>query len=249
VQVTVTGKIGGVESVSLPKTLMFSNQKELFQPLFEIRNLYAIADSRRFGDLPDPRQDALGGDGWGRPDMLAWLTSGPGAIFPFNDISGEHAWQSADGKSMGVHHCHKGGYDVDIRYFDENVQFLTTMRGDWNGASIKKVMQDAEAEFIGGMVNKTNLIKLVKWIKANRTGLESIAAGGNIRGIYVGIENWHRMALLDGQFEVCGAQIPDVTLPPVGDEYPLLGAWSTKPNKIKPKAGNHEGHIHVRFNP
>jgi hypothetical protein len=250
--VTLTGEVKGVSYTSQPKAMLFSNKQDSVQPLFEINSLYTIPASRRFGE----RNLAEGSDGWGRVDMLTWLTSASWNTLPFNDISGEHAWQNAKGRSLGAHVSHKGGYDVDARYFDENGLYVSSLQGDNNGASIKQTIDLAEEEFKNGEPSQPNLLKLIKWIKTNRTKLSVMANDSAVIKLIVGVGTqleddsvipWHRNALLDGLFPD-GQEIPDITLPQVDGDYPFLGKWNQRSGKICPLL-LHEGHIHVRLKP
>jgi hypothetical protein len=232
------------------------------QPLFEVRNLFGVPEGRRY----ESRNDDVGGDGWGRPDMLYWLTSGVGGSvgFLFDDISGEHAWQGANGKSRGVHTTHKGGYDVDVRYWDENGKFETLLRGDESGKHIKTMVGLAYAEWEnvanGGSSNLANLTKLVRWIKANRSGLDNLANDANIKELYVGELGWFAGPLINSQLvdperlddeSMIPYDIRDVTLPKVPPQdngvYVPLPPWN-KPAKVQ-RIIEHHHHIHVRFNP
>ncbi len=259
VLVTLYGTINGMNEISKPKTMEFpgARHKVDIQPLFEIRNLFIVPDNRRY----ESRNDGMGGDGWGRPDMLHWLTGGSGGSlgFLFNDISGEHAWQDANGTSMGIHQTHKGGYDVDVRYWDENGKFETSFRGDGGGEAIKKAVGLAYAEVEkGDSSGYPNLTKLIGWIKANRNGLDNLASDAKIKEIYVGSVDWFAEPLINANVvdpEQPEASIPrvipDVTLPKVPPQdngvYVPLAPWN-KPKNVLPKP-NHEHHFHVRFKP
>jgi hypothetical protein len=259
VLVTLYGTVNGIKEISKPKTMKFPGALHIvdIRPLFEIRNLFGVPEGRRYED----RNDDVGGDGWGRTDMLYWLTSGTGGSlgFLFNDISGEHAWQGANGRSMGIHKTHKGGYDVDIRYWDENGKFETSLRGDESGKFIKTTVGLAYAEWDnvakGGSSDFANLTKLIRWIKANRSGLDNLAKVGNVKELYVGTPDWFAGPLIRSELWALNDdnfyEIRDVTLPKVPPQdngaYVLLPAWN-KPANVYPVEDHHH-HIHVRFKP
>ncbi len=264
-QVTLEGNLKGktasLISNKVPVQFPGSLANESFMPLFEIRDLAPfLLSGRRYG-VPetDPRQDDVGGDGWGRGDLLAWLDTGQGGTLglQFNDLSGQNAWQKPTSggrwKSMGVHMAHKGGYDTDVRYWDENGGFATTMKGEWNGASIKAAILEAwNEQLVAGGTGNTKLTKVINWIKANRNGLTKLALDSNIMLMYVGDEAWFTRALFGGklhnpEYPSDDYTIPDVTVPKVGDAYVPLGAWSAE--KVLMLDPYHCGHIHIRFKP
>ncbi len=83
------GKTAILTSNTKPVEFPDSPKSNAFQPLFEIRDVSSLPETRRY----NPREDNEG-DGWGRPDILAWLTTGAGNARPqFNDISGQNGWQ------------------------------------------------------------------------------------------------------------------------------------------------------------
>ncbi|WP_139166890.1 hypothetical protein [Chromobacterium sphagni] len=188
----------GVEHSTQPQAMAFPlTRKDAFQPLFEIRNVLNLPENRRYG----PRDDATGGDGWLRNDMLNLLGAPP--ILPLlGDISGEHGWQDAAGKAMGAHSTHKGGYDADLRYWDENGRWDGPMRGDSNGAEIARVVQAARAEVKNGAPAQPNLNRLVNWVRWNRSQLSALESrlGPQLRKIYVGDTIWFARSLLEGRF-------------------------------------------------
>jgi hypothetical protein len=216
--------------------MRFGTGKDVFMPIFETRNLAVLGPERRYGLT---REDASGGDGWGRVDTLAWLHP---SDLRFNDLSGEHAWQ-VGGKSLGSHTEHKGGYDIDARYVDDNGQSLNSLRGDENGADILAVLMAAQDEVSSNAADKPNLERIVNWIQRNRTWLNGIAEDEEVVRLYVGILGWHRNALSRGQF-------PDGTpIPTVNGVPAFVGEWTDRNSIITPMTGNHEGHIHVRIEP
>lgn len=255
VSVTLTGEVGGTSYTSLPKTMKLDRLQDTFQPLFEILNSYTIdATSRRFGEQLEDL--AVGSDGWGRMDMLVWLTSGAGALIPFNDISGEHAWQDSNERSLGIHVSHKGGYDVDLRYLDENGKYLGDMMGVNDGVAIKNALYSAQAAYRNLEPNNPDLVKVIGWIKANRNGISEMAKDTAIKVIIVGrgtkidensYNEWHRRALSSGLFPD-GTPIPSSAVPDQEGVFQQLGGWLNKPSKVV-EIGGHEGHIHVRLNP
>ncbi len=262
-QVTLKGNLKGktasLTSSKVPVQFQGSLANESFLPLFEIRDVASFPAARRYG-APDNdlRQDSVGGDGWGRGDLLAWLNTGQGGTLGlrFNDLSGQNAWQKIHGgewKSMAVHMTHKGGYDTDARYWDENGSFLTTMSGEWNGASIKTAILAAwDEQVVAGGTGDTKLIKVINWIKANRNGLSTLAQDDNILLVYVSDEEWFTRALFEGKlhhpdYPDNDFAILDVTVPKVEDAYVPLGTWNAE--GIIPLNEDHTGHIHIRFKP
>ncbi|MBE0603081.1 MAG: carboxypeptidase regulatory-like domain-containing protein [Deltaproteobacteria bacterium] len=263
-QVTLKGNLKGktesLTSNKVPAQFLGSLANESFLPLFEIRDVAPFLPSeRRYGaPATDIRQDDEGGDGWGRGDMLAWLETGQGGTLglKFNDISGQNAWQEVSGgkwKSMGVHMAHKGGYDTDARYWDENGDFTTAMNGAGYGDSIKAAILEAWDEQVGaGGSGETKLIKVINWIKANRNGLALLAVDSNIQDIYIGDAEWFTRALLKGKlhnpaYPDNDFSILDVTEPKVDDMHVPLGEWNAE--KIKILDPYHLGHMHIRFKP
>jgi len=263
-QVTLEGNLKGnparLTSNKVPVQFPGSLANESFRPLFEIRDVAPfLPPERRYGaPATDIRQDDEGGDGWGRGDMLAWLDTGQGGTLglKFNDISGQNAWQEVCGgkwKSMGVHMAHKGGYDTDARYWDENGDFATVMNGAGNGDDIKDAILAAWDEQVGaGGSGETKLIKVINWIKANRNGLANLALDSNIQEIFIGDADWFTRALLKGKlhnpaFPDNDYPILDVTEPKVDDMHVPLGEWNAE--KIKILDPYHLGHMHIRFKP
>ncbi len=241
---TLKGTVKEGSVTSEPKPLTFKTNADTFAALFETRHVDGTPASRRYDD----RNDGAGGDGWGRYKMHTYLQNGLGGDLVFNDISGEHAWQSAGPCtakpcSMGVHSEHKAGLSVDARYRDENGQFITPMKGDGNGATIKDTLDAAQKEVSSKAINQPNTTKVMQWIDQNRAFLNLLSTGSGTTKIYVGIAQWHQNALIKGLF-------PDGTaIPRPGQTNPdkspvLIGAW-IKPAKVKPMGGSHEGHIHV----
>lgn len=274
--VTLEGTLKGqtVKRVSNASPLRFSDAavSDAFHPLFEIRDLVTLPASRRYhSDSLQPRNDDSGGDGWGRADMLSWLTSGTGGSswmnLRFNDISGENAWQkyvpgSGNNRggmlSMGVHRAHKGGYDTDARYWDENGAFETEMRGDGGGRAIAEAVAAALPEVAAGDVSGyPNLRKVIGWVKANRSGLENLAADASVYQVYIGQGDWFLGSLVYGLLKQQGppnptwVPIPDVTLPRSGTDnaYPLLGPWTNAPDSVVVIDDNHNSHMHLRLWP
>lgn len=232
----------GVENSTLPQAMIFPlTRKDSFQLLFEIRNVFSMPESRRYG----PRDDATGGDGWLRNDMLNLLRTPP--MLPLlGDISGEHGWQDASGKAMGAHSTHKGGYDADLRYWDENGRWDSPMRGDNDGAEIARVVDAAKAEVKAGSTSQPNLNRLVNWVNSNRNQLNALETrlGSQLRKIYVGDKAWFARPLLEGRFPD-GTHIP---LPGAKAPNNILGPWANKSSKIVPTV-NHNHHFHIRLAP
>ncbi|WP_139167193.1 hypothetical protein [Chromobacterium sphagni] len=232
----------GVEHSTQPQAMAFPlTRKDAFQPLFEIRNVLNLPENRRYG----PRDDATGGDGWLRNDMLNLLGAPP--ILPLlGDISGEHGWQDAAGKAMGAHSTHKGGYDADLRYWDENGRWDGPMRGDSNGEEIARVVQAARAEVKNGAPAQPNLNRLVNWVRWNRSQLSALESrlGPQLRKIYVGDTIWFARPLLEGRFP----DSVDIPLPGANTPNNILGPWPNKSAKIVPTA-NHNHHFHIRLVP
>ena len=239
--VTLAGKVKGVSDTSQPKAMQFPDTKDSFTPIFEVRNAINAPETKRYGS---DHADSKGGDGWARADMLNWVNNGTGNILLYNDISGEHAWQDAKGKSLGVHESHKGGYDADVRYYDENGKFEGGMCGQSasingnlvGGYYIKQVVQAAQEEVENNLSPTPNLDKLKKWINVNRTLLSQLAADPKVKLLYIGFENWFWQPLIWGKFEDGLLDIP-------GGSH-----WLDWPDKVEMLAG-HESHIHVRLLP
>ena len=232
--VTLSGKVKGVSDTSEPKAMQFLDKKDSFTPLFEIRNVFSVPDSRRYST---DRADAKGGDGWGRTDMLNWLNTGTGNVLVYNDLSGEHAWQDANGKSLGVHDAHKGGYEADVRYYDENGKYLTNMCGNNDGSYIKQVVDAAQVEVENHLSPKPNVDKLVKWINVNRTLLEQLSADPRVKLLYIGFADWMWQPLIWGRFEDGILDVPGVD------------HWLNWPDHKVIMLPAHESHIHVRLMP
>lgn len=232
-------KIDGEPALSDQRrmTLRTGGDEQLV-PLFETRHVVGIQQNR-FSTRDDPE----GGDGWSQTAMLAWIRAG-GSTLKYNDISGEHAWQ-VNGKSMGAHSEHKDGMDIDARYKDENGAYVTTMQGDNGGNYILAALNAAQGEVASKAVSKPETIKVVHWIKQNRTYLNTLAANPMARGIYTGASTWHMNALHHGKFPD-GTAIPDIDTPPVPPAAlsPVLGAWLGKSPKIRPLPP-HDDHFHV----
>ncbi|UTH75685.1 carbohydrate-binding protein [Chromobacterium sp. IIBBL 290-4] len=235
-----TEKDGVTQSSQLQPMTFPLTKKDTFQPLFEIRNVSNMPENRRYGS----RDDATGGDGWLRNDMLAILNS---TTLPLlGDISGQHAWQNAAGRSMGVHSTHKGGYDADLRYWDENGRWDSPMRGDNDGAEIIRVVNAARAEVKSGSSTQPNLNRLINWIRANRAALSALESqlAMRLRKIYIGDKAWFNKPLIEGRFPD-GVNIP---LPGINPPNNLLGPWVNKSAKIVPMV-NHNHHFHIRLVP
>jgi hypothetical protein len=235
--VSLSGKVKGVSDTSKPKAMQFLDKKDSFTPLFEVRNAINAPGSKRYSD---DRADSRGGDGWARADMLNWVNTGTGRILVYNDISGEHAWQNADGKALGVHESHKGGYDLDARYYDENGQYVTGMCGQSynkvDGYYIRQVVQAAQEEVENNLSPRPNVDRLVKWINVNRTLLEQVAADPKVKLLYIGLQDWFWQPLIWGKFADGILDIPGVDI------------WLGWPDKVE-MLGGHESHIHVRLMP
>jgi len=247
-QVILESTVDDEKVKTVPALMKLPNNKNVIAPLFETRNRHNTPASRRYqSSNADPRQDPIGGDGWGRVAMLDFLhNTGEGGTLLFNDISGEHARQS-NGKSLGVHKEHKDGLDVDARYRDENNANATAMRGDGNGANIKETLDNAldELLFAPPDAAKPNLDKIRGWIKHNREFLEEIASTPGVKKVLVGVASWHQNLLIGGAFPG-GSPIPSDQKDEDEKSIPV-GQWISKPEKVHPKPGNHEGHIHVSF--
>ena len=168
--------------------------------------------------------------------MLNWLNTGTGNVLVYNDLSGEHAWQDANGKSLGVHDSHKGGYDADVRYYDENGKYLTNMCGNNDGSYIKQVVDAAQVEVENHLSPKPNVDKLVKWINVNRTLLEQLSADPRVKLLYIGFADWMWQPLIWGRFEDGILDVPGVD------------HWLNWPDKVIMLPA-HESHIHVRLMP
>lgn len=239
---TLTGNLNGSPVTTETKSLTFDTGADTFAALFETHNAYQTPPARRYDD----RNNGEGSDGWGRFLMHDYLQTGLGKALVFNDISGEHAWQkqvNGQWKSLGIHKEHKAGLTVDARYLDENGQNATAMQGNGNGATILSTLQAAQQEVAGNTANKPNTTKIVKWIDQNRAFLEALSLDSTTTKIYVGVASWHQNALIKGKFPD-GTKIlrPGVLNP---DNTPVFIEEWNKPQKVKPMAGNHEGHIHV----
>jgi hypothetical protein len=242
--VTLAGKVEGNSFTSKPRAMQFDTEEDSFVPLFEVRNYYDFGDSlelRYGGPANDPREDKKGGDGWARGDMLIWLGGG-GDFLKYNDISGANAWQDAAGKSLGAHSAHKGGYEIDARYYDENGEFKTVMCGQSayindvlvGGYYIKQMVETAEAEVEQGKDPKPNWDKLKKWVDYNRLLLAQLASDDLIQLIFIGKEDWFWEPLMLGKIK----------------ELDLgVGAYVQDPKKKVIGYPDHESHMHIRFNP
>ena len=99
------------------------------------------------------------------------------------------------GKSLRAHSAHKGGYEIDARYYDENGAFETVMCGQSandshgvlvHGYYIKQMVEAAEAEMEQGKDPKPNWDKLKKWIGFNRYLLVKLSADVEIQRIIIG---------------------------------------------------------------
>lgn len=240
IEARLTGTVNGVAGESDSKTMTLpGNRPSQLIPVFEVRH--------RYGDIFErylSRDDEQGGDGWSHVRMLRWLR-GPGYMLKFGDVSGEHCWQ-ANGLALGVHREHKDGLDVDARYLDENGSYASAMQGDNDGETIKATLDSAWKEVQAKAENTPNLVKITRWIKANRAFLNEIAGDPDVRKVYTGHLVWHVNALHRGLF-ANGMAIPDPSLPPdpVTALQPPIGAWADKSAKIISVPSTHQGHFHV----
>ncbi|MDN2710434.1 hypothetical protein O0880_13500 [Janthinobacterium sp. SUN118] len=211
VTIRLKGQINGTEATSDPNE---GGQVDLkgdtaFIPLYLANNEAALA-ARRYGS-----RDA-GGDSWATRLTIAWLLNKP---YRFDDISGQHVTQTAAGRSILGHSGHSDGQQIDMRYADGAGGYADTLGGQGNGAGIRKLIDDAQAEVAAGQVNKPRLALLVAWITANRAMLTLEAAAADTRVIYIG-HSFVKLALVDGRF----------ANPPKG-LIPGAGAWA-KPAKV-----------------
>ncbi|WP_230538207.1 hypothetical protein [Janthinobacterium sp. FW305-129] len=211
VTIRLKGQIDGSEATSDPAEggqVDFKGDTA-FIPLYLANNEPALA-ARRYG-----ARDA-GGDSWATRLTIAWLLNKP---YRFDDISGQHVTQTAAGRSILGHSGHSDGQQIDMRYADGAGGYTDTLGGAGNGASIRKLINDAQAEVAAGLPKKPRLALLVAWIAANRAMLTLEAAQGATRVIYIG-HSFVKLALVDGRF----ANPPNARIPGVP-------AWA-KPAKV-----------------
>src|SRR6218665_1279564 len=93
--------------------------------------------------LPVCRGDAMA------PPVAAVDPWAPNKPYRFDDISGKHVTQTANGRSILGHEGHSDGQQIDMRYADGRGGFGDALGGQGNGAQIKKLIDDAAAEVAG----------------------------------------------------------------------------------------------------
>jgi hypothetical protein len=219
--VQLFGKVDGEESESKPENgvVTFSGQRT-FVPLFLAGEEFD--DDRRYG-VRD-----TGGDSWATYGTVQWLM---GRAYRFDDITGLHAPQTANGRSVLGHAGHSDGTQMDLRYSDGSGGYTDQLGGAGEGAAIKKLLSDAAKEVASGAAEHPKLDLLLDWIAANRAMAELEAP--HARNIYMG-NSWMKLALYDGKFEN-------------GTAIPGVDKWTSKPAVVS-FIGGHLHHWHVSRN-
>ncbi|WP_265298502.1 hypothetical protein [Verminephrobacter eiseniae] len=227
VTVRITGTVGDTPAISSDPA---EGGKVEFDGATAFTPLYLAADvaslsGRRYGS-----RDA-GGDSWATQRTINWLSNKP---YRFDDISGKHVTQTANGRSILGHEGHSDGQQIDMRYADGRGGFGDALGGQGNGAQIKKLIDDAAAEVAGNAVQKPKLSALQAWIAANRALLDREAAHASTRVIYIG-DAFIKLALVDAKFPP-GASAASTPIPGVT-------AW-TPPENVHP-VPRHLSHWHI----
>jgi len=169
-----------------------------------------------------------GGDSWATAVATDWLGS---RAYRFDDISGLHVAQTADGRSALDHAGHSDGMQIDMRYADGANGFTDQLGGASDGAYIKQLLNAAASEVATAATDTPNLTQALAWIVANRSMMEREAYYA--RNIYAG-PSWMKLALYNGQF-------------PKGTTIPGAGVWTTKPPIVSFVAPHlHHWHISLR---
>lgn len=182
------------------------------------------ADARRFSG----RDEARGGDGWGRERASSFLQAN--ADLWFNDLSLEHG-----GPFTPDHDGHRTGSEIDVRYFGAggNANPLNgTADGDLGTVRLG-VLTAAQA----GDVNAQRSI--VAWIRQNRQRIDSLVADAVVRRVLIGNAEWNRRSLLQGVYPNGAQQILDPDLPA---NQAWVGSWG--PAKVVPWP-LHLSHVHI----
>lgn len=212
VTVRIKGKVQGTEATSDPDEggQVELNGETAFTPLYLANNESGLG-GRRYGS-----RDA-GGDSWATRQTITWLHS---RAYRFDDISGQHITQSANGRSILGHSGHSDGQQIDMRYADGQGGYSDALGGQGDGASIQQMFNGARHEVTTTAQQKPQLAALQAWITANRALLDAEAASNSTRVIYIG-PSFIKRSLVDGAFPVS----PSVQIPGVS-------AW-TKPAKVQ----------------
>lgn len=228
VLVRVKGKVQGMEATSNPAEggqVAFAGSTA-FIPLS-----LAGSESGLSGRRSSGTRDA-GGDSWATRQTITWLQS---KLYRFDDISGQHVTQKADGDSILEHKGHSDGQQLDLRYADGSGSFSDGLGGQGDGAQIESLMHAAAAEVAANPAQKPKLALLVAWITANRATLAAEAGNSATDVIYIG-PDFIKRALVDGKFsDAPTAQIPGIA------------AW-TLPAKVQVSTPAHRSHWHISLN-
>lgn len=222
VVVQLTGTLDGESVVSVASDGAISfNSERTFIPLFLAGD--AVGEERRYNILRDP-----GGDSWSTANTIDWLLPRP---YRFDDVSGLHVAQLANGRSALDHAGHSDGTQIDMRYADGQGGFTESLGGAGNGSAIQALLVAASAEAAGGNPTGANVQNAINWVTANRTMIETEAALA--RKIHAG-PSWMKLALYDGKF-------------PDGSLIPTVGVWLTKPSIVSFVAPHlHHWHISLK---
>ena len=227
----VRGTVDDAASESLPFPLAVGAYNN-FTPLYLSSDMAGYSSARRFGQgVQDP-----GGDSWGTLGMVNWLFT---TKLVYNDTSAANVLQMkiiengvTKYKSVLGHAGHSDGQQADLRYWDGAGGFTEPLNGVNDGAHILALAEAAKAEVDADVSPKPKLAQLVAWITQNRTQLNSFAARGEVRKIYVG-DGFFWELLKDGKFPDTDTTIPGVT--------PTDWAASAKVSKY----AEHRHHWHV----
>src|SRR6218665_3785 len=227
VTVRITGTVGDTPAISSDPA---EGGKVEFDGATAFTPLYLAADvaslsGRRYGSPGAGRGPRA------TQRTINWLSNKP---YRFDDISGKHVTQTANGRSILGHEGHSDGQQIDMRYADGRGGFGDALGGQGNGAQIKKLIDDAAAEVAGNAAQNPSLSALQAWIAANRALLDREAAHASTRVIYIG-DSFIRHVLVDAKFPL-GA-------PAASTSIPGVTAW-TKPKNIR-AVPRHLSHWHI----
>jgi hypothetical protein len=222
------GTVNGQAVTSGLFPLTIDGQYSTFTPIYLTSELPSYSDANRFGT-----HDEEGGDSWSTNSMSQWLF---GTNLRYNDVSAANVKQdSSDNSSVLGHSGHSDGQQVDVMYSDGAGGYTDLLGGAGDSAGLAALAARALTEVSSGASNHPNLDLLNTWISANRTLIQSYAAMGNVRRIYVGIGHVEAI-LLWGQF-------PNSS----GTAIPGASVWSGRSAKILPQ-NHHLNHWHISTN-
>jgi len=227
VAVRLKGLVDGQQLMSEPdddSKVEFKGRKA-FVPLYLAGDQSGLGgDTRRYGARD------VGGDSWATDKTIKFLQGRP---YRFDDISGQHVAQFANGRSILDHTGHNNGQQMDLRYADGKGGFTDNLGGADTGTHIANLMSAARAEVESKAANKPNLALLQSWIKDNRAMIWAEVMAPDTHKVHIGL-HFIRDALVYGRFP----GQPALAIPGI-DPVPL-----PLPSKLIP-AGDHLHHWHV----